>query len=348
MNTDWKAFLLEKGALFDGKKLESFRSHESERSTLSESSVVCDLSNQGLIKVHGEDAESFLQNQFTNDIRNVTIDTHQSTAWCSPKGRIIATFRVFKQADCYYLCLSHDLVEHVMKKLRMYVMMSKVTIEDVSKSMIHFGFAGKHVEDTLKEIIEGEGGFIPTETSQTLSYKTSSILLLHSAIPRFEFFGELDDAKVLWDGFANKATQTSSEHWDYLNIRSGLPQISEASSESWIPQMVNYIAIGGVDFQKGCYPGQEIVARLNYLGKTKRRMYRILINTDQLPAINDSIVSENNAAAGKILNVVINPDGKAEALAILKIAEAENKLTLATNNEATITMLDLPYSVDDD
>lgn len=347
MNTDWKAFLLEKGALFDGEKLESFGSPESERSTLTKGSVVCDLSNQGLIKVHGEDAESFLQNQFTNDIRNVTIDTHQSTAWCSPKGRIIVTFRAFKQADSYYLCLSHDLVEHVIKKLRMYVMMSKVQIEDVSETMIHFGFTGEQAGEELIEILEAQSAQLPTETPQTTSYKTVSILRLPGSTPRFEIFSEIDDAKVLWDSCANKATQTNSDNWAYLNIRSGLPQISEASTESWIPQMVNYIAIDGVDFKKGCYPGQEIVARLNYLGKTKRRMYRIQINTKQLPDINDTIVSETDKQAGKILNIAINPDGHIEALAVLKIAESEKTLTLSIDDRATIKLLELPYSLDE-
>lgn len=347
MNADWKAFLLEKGALFDGEKLVSFGSPESERSSLNKGSVVCDLSNQGLIKVHGEDAESFLQNQFTNDIRNITIDTHQLTAWCSPKGRIIATFRVFKKANSYYLSLSHDLIEHVIKKLRLYVMMSKVTIEDVSETIIHFGFTGEHAEEKLAEILEAQSAHLPTETSQTTSYKTVSILRLPSSIPCFEIFSEIDDAKTLWDNCANKAAQASNDRWAYLNIRSGLPQISEANTESWIPQMVNYIAVDGVDFKKGCYPGQEVVARLNYLGKTKRRMYRIRINTKQLPNINDTIISETDKQAGKILNAAKSPNGHIEALSVLKIAESEKPLTLSLDENATIKLLELPYSLNE-
>ncbi len=145
-----------------------------------------------------------------------------------------------------------------------------------------------------------------------------------------------------------KAAPVSSGGWHYLNILAGLPVITKDSSEAWIPQMVNYIAIGGVDFKKGCYPGQEVVARLNYLGKTKRRMYHIQINTDVLPNVNDAISSKDDQEAGKILNAVINPDGKIEALAIIKIAEAEKELALSIDKEATINLLDLPYSVDDE
>jgi folate-binding Fe-S cluster repair protein YgfZ len=112
--------------------------------------------------------------------------------------------------------------------------------------------------------------------------------------------------------------------------------------------MVNYIAVGGVNFKKGCYPGQEIVARLNYLGKTKRRMYRLALNTDQIPAIGELLHNgADSTEAGKILNAAITPSGQAEALAILKIAEAEKSLSLASNTETSIHILDLPYSLDD-
>lgn len=347
MKPDWKAFLIENGAVFEGEHLVSFGNPELERRIPPQGAVLSNLSDRGLIEVHGEDAETFLQNQLSNDILNVTESTHQASAWCSSKGRIIANFRIFKRADSYYLAVSHDLIEHVIKKLRMYVMMSKVTIEDASESLIHFGFAGERAEEELKEILDRDNVAVPTETNQTLSYKTLSILRLPGTVPRFEVLGEIDDARQLWEQCNVKAAPVSSNGWHYLNILAGLPVITRASSEVWIPQMVNYIAVGGVDFQKGCYPGQEIVARLNYLGKTKRRMYHIQINTDKLPEINDAIASESDRVAGKILNAVINPDGKIEALAVIKIAETEKPLTLATDNEVTITMLDLPYSVDD-
>jgi folate-binding protein YgfZ len=358
MKPEWKKFLIDCGAEFsdssEGEQLLSFGNPELERRIPPQGAVLSNLSDRGLIEVHGEDAESFLQNQLTNDIRNVTETSHQPSAWCSPKGRIIANFRIFKRRDSYFLAVSADLLEHVIKKLRMYVMMSKVTIEDASESLIHFGFAGELAEEELQEVLDldckkdqAACQSVPKETDQTLQYKTLSILRLPGTVPRFEVFGELDDAKLLWEHCNVKAAPVSSNGWHYLNILAGLPVITEASSEAWIPQMVNYIAIGGVDFKKGCYPGQEVVARLNYLGKTKRRMYHIQVNTDILPAVNDAIASDSDNDAGKILNAVINPEGKIEALAILKISEAGKQLALTNNKDATITLLDLPYSVDD-
>jgi hypothetical protein len=331
---DWKAFLSEKNTKF--KNIDNIKNS---------TQMLFDLSDQGLIKVSGEDAESFLQNQLTNDIRNVTETTHQASAWCSPKGRIIANFQIFMRDDSYFLTVSADLIEHVIKKLRMYVMMSKVTVEDVSESVIHFGYIGD-----LKTII----GDVPNSPNQTIQYNNLSILRLSDNEPRYEVFGALgsdidniSEAKQLWEQCATDAIAVNNNGWSYLNIAAGIPFISEASSEAWIPQMVNYIAIGGVDFKKGCYPGQEVVARLNYLGKTKRRMYRLKISTNQLPAIGDAIASTSSNAAGKILNVAIDPDGNIEALAIMKIAETDSPLTLANDGNANIALLDLPYSLDD-
>ena len=135
MNPDWKVFLQENGAEFvtnsgansndttASEKLVSFGHPGIEMQISSQDVLLSNASERGLIKVNGEDAESFLQNQLTNDIRNVTETSHQASAWCSPKGRIIANFRIFKRNGDFYLALSSDLIEHVMKKLRLYVMM---------------------------------------------------------------------------------------------------------------------------------------------------------------------------------------------------------------------------------
>lgn len=359
MKPEWKKFLVESGAEFadngEGEQLVSFGNPDRERRIPPQGAVLSNLSDRGLIEVRGEDAESFLQNQLTNDIRNVTETTHQASAWCSPKGRIIANFRVFKRGDSYFLAVSADLLELVIKKLRMYVMMSKVTIEDASESLIHFGFAGERAEKELQEVLDidcktnaAACQLVPAETDQTLRYKSLSILRLPGTVPRFEVFGELEDAQKLWEHCNVQAAPVSSNGWHYLNILAGLPVITAASSEDWIPQMVNYIAIGGVDFKKGCYPGQEVVARLNYLGKTKRRMYHIEINTDKLPKVGDAIANDDDPDAGKILNAVINPDGKIEALAIIKIAEANKSLRMSDDSEASINLLDLPYTIEDE
>ncbi len=349
METSWKEFLIDNGAEFEADELISFGNPSRERRIPPQGSVLSDLSGRGIIEVHGKDATDFLQNQFTNDISRVTENTHQLSAWCNHKGRVIANFRIFKRGNNYYLTVAADLVELIIKKLRMYVMMSDVTIEGISQSLIHFGYAGERAEQDLQSIL-GEDK-VPVESNQTLQQDSLSILRLPGTVPRFEIFGELEDAKNLWERCNVRAAAVSSAGWDYLNIVAGLPVICEASSAAWIPQMLNLQAIDGVDFEKGCYPGQEVVARLKYLGKNKRRMYRIEINSSELPQIGQKIYAEGEIGdAGKILTTVINPVGKVEALAVLKIALTDKKLSLdkETNNpKNSITLLELPYSVDE-
>ncbi len=348
MLSNWKSFLVDQGASFSDEKLASFSTSDKQSEALINKASLCDLSDQGIIKVGGEDAQSFLQNQLTNDINHIDTDSHQKSAWCSPKGRIIVTFQIFKQEDSYFLILSADLLEHVIKKLGMYVMMSKVTLEDVSESLVHFGFSGTDSDSKLLDFLNSADLKAPSESGQTIQYKSLSIMRITGDLPRFEIIGEYGDAKQLWEHCQQDSIMLSNNYWSYLNIRAGLPQISKQSSESWIPQMVNYIAVGGVDFKKGCYPGQEIVARLNYLGKTKRRMYRLALDTDQIPEIGEPLHSGTDSTeAGKILNAALTPSGQIEALAILKIAEAGKTLSLASNKDINIGILDLPYRLDD-
>ena len=347
MNPNWKTFLIENGATFSNQNL-SFESSNLEQQDLMQGTVLSDLSDKGLIAVSGEDAEIFLQNQLTNDLKNVTETNHQESAWCSPKGRIIANFRILKKGDTYILSFSHDLIELVIKKLRMYVMMSKVNIEDITDSVIHFGLSGEQAQKILEETLTA-----PSTIGDTVQHNSLSVLRVAGEVPRFEIFGDLDDTKALWSSLLQKGQKrgvcalTANQYWLYQDILAGLPYITEASSEAWIPQMVNYVAIGGVDFKKGCYPGQEVVARLNYLGKTKRRMYRLALQTDELPNVGTSLSSANDKGAGKILNAALNPNGTVEALAILKIAEADNALWLENKESATAKILDLPYKIED-
>jgi folate-binding protein YgfZ len=161
--------------------------------------------------------------------------------------------------------------------------------------------------------------------------------------------GDFEDAAKLWEKLHVRATPVSGEAWNYLNIASGLPVVTEASREAWVAQMLNLQIIDAISFKKGCFPGQEVVARLKYLGKTKRRLYRLEFATDVVPNIGESVIAEGeDAEAGQVVNAVLNPDGKVEVLAVLKIAMADRSLHLADSNGATGQILELPYATDDE
>ena len=165
-------------------------------------------------------------------------------------------------------------------------------------------------------------------------------------IPRFKILGELEESRKLWERLNVNAACVGRNGWDYFNIMSGVPMVTANSCEAWVPQMMNMHLIDGVSFGKGCYPGQEIVARLKYLGKSKRQMYRIGIpHCIKRPLAGTLIASANDPEAGTVLNATINPDGYVEALAVMKIAEVNHPLHFG---EYPVKVLDLPYALEDE
>ncbi len=352
MLQQWKDVLIDSGAQFSDDTLVSFDDTNKTNNTLQQGDVMCDLSQVGIIRVTGDDATDFLQNQLTNDINLVTESKGQLSAWCNPKGRTIATFIIHKRQDAYYLTLSKDLMGYVLKRLSMYVMRSKVVLEDVTESLVHFGFAGSPA--TLECLSSANDWKLNSENYSSVIDGNVSIIKIPSpagenASSRYEVIGELEDATRLWNSLRAYAQPVNSDTWSYLNIASGLPVVSADSQEAWIPQMLNLQIIDGVSFKKGCFPGQEIVARLKYLGKNKRRAFRLELDTDTLPTVGELIVAEGESAeAGKVLNAALNPEGKVEVLAVLKIAMADKPLSLGDVTGPSAKVLELPFSVDEE
>lgn len=340
MKAEWKNFLIDHGAEFAGDSLISFGNPERERRIPPQGAILCDLAHFGLISVSGDDATAFLQGQLTNDINQVSDTQSQLSAYCTPKGRVLATFFITKRHGIYYLSVARDLLEPIMKRLRMYVMRSKVILEDASASLVHFGYAAPDGDKRLQEIL----GTAPAQAYETLQINSLTIMRQPAPIPRFKILGELDEAKKLWERLNVNAACVGRSSWEYFNVMSGVPMVTQASSEAWVPQMLNMHLVNGVSFNKGCFPGQEIVARLKYLGKSKRQMYRIGIpHCVDVPAVGTNLASDTDAEAGTILNATLNPDGYVEALAVMKIAEVSNPLRFG---EYHVNVLELPYALE--
>jgi folate-binding protein YgfZ len=283
--------------------------------------MICNLSHFGLIKVSGDDAVTFLQGQFTNDVRQVT-DTHsQLSAMCSPKGRIIVNFRLFKRDNAYYLLLPKDSLAATLKRLQMYVLRAKVKLEDANESLFPIGIVGN---------------------TQFLTVENLTIFKVPDTQPRYIVITDTPE-KILASG---EKTINESE-WQRLDILAGLPQVVSATKEAFIPQMLNYDILNGISFKKGCYTGQEVVARMQYLGKLKRRMYLAKIETSQLPQPGDALyISSDEQSVGKIVNASFHLDGGAIVLAVIKIAEAEaHEVHWQSQQGECLQLLDLPYSL---
>lgn len=340
MKPEWKSFLIEQGAEFDGATLLHFGNPERERRIPPQGAVLCDLSHQGLMSATGADASTFLQGQLSNDINQVSSTRAQISSYSSPKGRAYTTFQIMQRQEVYYLALSSDVLEAVLKRLRMFVMRSKVSLEDARESLVHFGYADPQGEQRLKAAL----GNVPEQPLDVVQAGNLTIVRQAASVPRFEIYGELDDARQLWNRLSVHAATVGSAAWDYFDIEAGIPKVTAASMEAWVPQMINLHLIDGISFKKGCFPGQEIVARLKYLGKNKRQMYRVAIEDVHQPAVGAKIQDVNGEEVGEILNSVLSPSGDhIEALAVLKIASAEQALTLGG---AKVRLLALPYSLE--
>ncbi len=345
MNTEWQELLEQQGAILDGDQVTSFGDIEAERQATASGHVMADLSHYGLIEAVGEEARDFLQNQFSNDMRLVGVSQSQVSAYCSPKGRMLAAFRVFQQGETFYLRLPRSILEPTLKRLRMFIMRSKVTLEDASDTLVRFGFAGPEASQRLADILDT----IPTEANAVAENPGLSVIRLPDPTPRFEIHGEPEAVIALWRRLARQATPVGANCWAWLDIQAGIPEVLPATVEAFVPQMVNLEALDGISYKKGCYPGQEVVARMHYLGKLKRRMYRAHVADNVLPAAGDNLYSpkETEQSVGKIVEAQPGPNGGIDLLAVIQIASAETgDIHLGTTEETPrLDFQELPYTV---
>ena len=346
MKQKWIEFLIDNGAEISNGVIDSYGNPSRELKLSGNGDIITDLSHTGLISVRGEDAETFLQGQFTNDLRNVTDSSAQINGYCSPKGRLLSNFLIFKRFDSYYLRLPKPLIDETIKRLKMFVLMSKVVIDDASDSQIHIGYAGPNAESSLKDQL----GDIPESDLGTVQLDDITVIRLPGSHPRFEILGPLDKIIQLWTALNVHAAPVSATAWTWLTIKNGLPIINEHTVDAFVPQMVNMHLINGVSFKKGCYTGQEIVARMQYLGKLKRRMYLAHVDCSHTPADGDPLFSANSTSGqgtGKIVNCCASPDGGLDLLAVIEIKSVDSgSIHLVDSNGPGLQFMDLPYPLE--
>ena len=339
MNNDWKTFLRDQSA--------SVTDVATDNKLITSSDSLCDLSQYSTIVIAGNDASEFMQGQFTNDVNDVTENTSQLSAFCNQKGRMIANFRLFINKGNYFLSIKNSLVENSILHLQNYVLRSHVAIQDISEQLVHLGVCGDNAIKLLSPFINNVSDEI-----DSVSHNSDYIALrVAGTVPRYEIFCSAEHAKTLWDKVSTQANVVNSSSWDYLNILAGTPFIDQNTSEAFVPQMVNMELINGVSFTKGCFTGQEIVARMHYLGKLKKRTFRVHIATEEKPDTGDKLFAENARAGqntGAILLSEKNPESGYDALAVIQIADTESKLFLNNANGPTVTVKTLPYQLEND
>jgi tRNA-modifying protein YgfZ len=282
-----------------------------------------DLSHLALIAVRGEDAVGFLQGQLTNDVRELSQTHAQWSSHCSQKGRMLANFPIMRVGDTFYLQTPTERVADLLKRLRMFVLRSRVTLEDASNDLVRIAVSG----ECAPEALDARGLPVP-EHENGLALADGAILFrFPGSVPRIELIGTPESLRDHWNALRTRATPSNIETWSLLDIRAGIPSIYNQTADAFVPQMANMHLIDGVSFHKGCYTGQEVVARMQYLGKLKRRMYLAEVESATPPQPGDPLFSpDSSSQQGSGSVVMASPVGAGhyELLAIVEIKAAES------------------------
>jgi folate-binding protein YgfZ len=345
MNQDWQTFLQGEGGVFADNRLEHFGQPAQERISAAEGTVLVDLSHLALIRARGADVVPFLQGQLSNDIRLVDDRHSQLTGYSSPKGRMFAILRVFRHGEDYLLQLPETLREGIVKRLRMFVMRSRVTLESAD-DLVSIGLSGPQAPLLIQQVM----GATPSSPDECLTRDGLSVLKLPGLLPRFEIVATPHEAIRIWRECASRSQRCAPAVWAWLDIMAGIPTVLPETSEAFVPQMANLELIGGVNFKKGCYPGQEIVARMQYLGRLKQRMVRAHADMEHRPMPGADIHAPDfgEQSAGTVVDAQPSPRGGYDLLAVVQIGSIQTgELYLGNRQGARLSIESLPYALPD-
>lgn len=343
MNLTWQDYLTQKGAVIENDRVVSFGVTNDSIYTI-EKTYLCDLSSLGVIHASGEEARSFLHSQFTNDLNDVTSTISQLSSYCNHKGRMLSIFQIYMHDNDYFIVLSRDVLEQTMNKLNMFKLRAKLELSNQSDELVLFGIAGPDTETVLKNI----NLTLAQEVYHCAQSDHTTIIRMHSINSRALIIADAESAISICEQIIDKTILATSDSWNLHDIYSGIPQVTANISESFTPQMTNLDLIDGVSFSKGCYPGQEVVARTHYLGKPNRRMYRIQIADENPvePAMNIFSPDDETQPVGKIVVAQKTTSDCSVALIVLRTEkENDENLHLGSINGPKVSMLSLPYSL---
>lgn len=305
---------------------------------------VAAITGHGLIAVSGEEAASFLHKQLTNDVEHLAVNEARLAGYCTPKGRLQATFLMWRNAESIFLQLPRELQPALQKRLSMFVMRAKAKLTDASSEAL-LGFGGNKATAVLEQLF----GSVPATPYSKIDHALGTLIRVGDAFgqPRYQWLASNADAQAAWPTLAATLSVAGDDGWALSAIHAGVPDITLKTQEQFVPQMVNFELLGGVNFKKGCYPGQEIVARSQYLGKLKRRTALASIAGAQAQAGDDVFdVADPDQPCGMVVNAAPNGAG-VDALVEMKLAALEQgNVRLGSAQGAPLRFQDMPYPLD--
>ncbi|KGM06042.1 Folate-dependent protein for Fe/S cluster synthesis/repair in oxidative stress [Methylophaga thiooxydans] len=286
------------------------------------------LADLSIIIVSGDDAESFLQNLLTNDVNALKPHQAQLNGLCSPKGRLLAIFQLIKREQDYLIVLPAELAEAIAQRLTMFKLRSKVDIA-LSDSLAAVGIINPDNKMTD----------LPSITMQGRDTELGLLIKQAGQSPRFLAICEKDKMLLLSEWLTNGWQLTTQAFWQLLDIEAGVPAIFNDSKEQFTPQQVNLELVGGVSFKKGCYPGQEVVARLHYLGSPNRRMFLAKVGSGELPQANTPVSDEDDNILGHVVQAQTAHDNTLLCQVSMKLSAITTKAYIGDNAVTELTAL---------
>lgn len=335
MQETWHTFLQTQGATIENNGAIDLYNPDVNITT---TALVSALSGFALLAISGNDRHAFLHGQFINDLNLIEKPAAQLSAWCNPKGQLITNFLVINTGTSYLLMFKQELKAYVQQRLGMFIMRSDVTIDDISGSSPLLGLA--NVLANTKDLAS-LGTNIPANPGEVHAVDGLIIICHPDNSGRYLITGSIEALINKFPELNSSLSMTSSSVWELLDILAGLPWITSSSQEQFLPQMLNLDALKGLSYQKGCYPGQEVIARLHYRGEVKKRVQLIKSNA-QLQVGDHLNQEQSDKNVGTIINSATHPDGCCYALAVIALDNTSDKLV---SNNQEISILKLPYAI---
>ena len=293
-----------------------------------------DLSDTGVIACSGADARTFLQDQISTDIHALNPAVSQLSSWSNAKGRIVTMLRIFQRDDAIYLALPQLLLAPVLKRLGLYVLRAKVKLVEAGGIFASFGLMGDDAPDLLYACKLP----LPLATNEVSNLDDVQIIRLHGNQPRFFVYGTAEKLMPLWETLAAKGGyQTGKDAWILHRILAREPEIHPETSEHFVAQMLGLEELGAVNFRKGCYLGQEVIARAHYRGAVKRHLHRASCETPTRPEPGMPIhVQGSDQIAAELVDAARDPQGRWQMLLVVQDEFVGAPLHL---NQAPVTLL---------
>ncbi len=281
------------------------------------------LSHYSVIRASGADARGFLQAQLTSDLRELTPGRSQLSAWCSAKGRVQAIFRLFVRGEEIYLRVPTELIPLTLPRLKMFVLRTKVALDAPAWNAL--GLSGSTMAAKLSELF----GRAPETVNEVLHAPELAVTRVPGETPRFEIWGPEAAIASLREKLAQTGLREgSAADWRLLELQAGLPELHLETREAFTPHMLNLDLLGAVSFRKGCYPGQEVVAKTQHRGLAKRRLFLASYHgAAALPGAR--VLSADGQHAGDVVEALIRSDGTCWLSAVLMLEQANSFLRLA-------------------